>query len=54
MYKVKIWYDNGGKSLLWFLYEVVVKDVFIDEKWYFVVNRWFVVESVDGVIDVEI
>lgn len=54
VYKIKIWYNNVGKSFLWFLYQVGVKDFFIKEMWYFIVNRWFVVESFDGVIDVEV
>lgn len=54
VYKVKIWHDNSGKSPSWFLYEVVVKDISINEKWHFVANRWLAVESADGAIDVEI
>lgn len=54
LYKLKIWHDNSGKSPSWFLYQVVVKDMSTNEKWYFVANRWLAVERLDGAIDVEV
>ena len=54
LYKIEIWHDNSGKSPSWFLYQVVVKDMPTNEKWYFVANRWLAVESLDGAINIEI
>lgn len=53
-YKVNVWYDNFGKNLLWFFFEIIIEEFRIKEKWYFVVNRWFVVEKGFGEIELEL
>jgi len=54
LYKIQIWHDNSGKSPSWFLYQVVVTDMYANEKRHFVANRWLAVERLDGAIDVEV
>ena len=54
LHKIQIWHDNSGKSPSWFLYQVVVKDMYTKEKWHFVANRWLAVERLDGAIHAEI
>ena len=54
LYKIKVWHDNSGKSPSWFLYQVMVKDVSTDVKWYFVANRWLAVEKLDGAVELNL
>lgn len=53
-FKLYVWYDNFGDSLLWFFFEIVVEDFKIGEKWYFIVNWWFVVEKGFGEVEFEL
>lgn len=48
---VRVWHDNSGPSPSWHLYQIVVRHVATDKKWFFICNRWLAVESDDGTIE---
>lgn len=45
---LRIWYNNLGFSLLWYLKEVIICDLKIGCMFVFMCNCWFVVEFDDG------
>ncbi|KAK8728348.1 hypothetical protein OTU49_009244 [Cherax quadricarinatus] len=50
---MRIWHDNSGKGInaSWYLSCIVVRDVQTDEKFEFLCEQWFAVESDDGQIE---
>ena len=48
---VRVWHDNSGPSPSWHLYQIVVRHVATDKKWFFICNRWLAVERDDGTIE---
>lgn len=48
---VCVWYDNFGKSFLWFLNIIKIYDLFMQEVKIFMCFMWFVVEKGDGLVD---
>ncbi|XP_071961517.1 polycystin-1-like [Antedon mediterranea] len=50
---IRIWHDNAGKGKMqgWYLKYIVIKDLQVRKRYYFIVNRWFSVVEDDGQID---
>ena len=48
---VRVWHDNSGPSPSWHLYQIVVRHVATNKKWFFICNRWLAVEKDDGTIE---
>lgn len=45
---VELWHDNTGENPSWYVDKVTIRDVFNDEMYYFMCNRWLAVEHDDG------
>jgi len=52
LYYIRIWHDNSGKgnNAGWYLNYIIVRDIHTQEKFHFIVNRWFAVEKDDGMV----
>ncbi|XP_014667045.1 PREDICTED: polycystic kidney disease protein 1-like 2 isoform X2 [Priapulus caudatus] len=50
---VRIWHDNSGKGTFgsWYLKYITISDVQTGEKFKFIAEKWFAVESNDGQVD---
>lgn len=48
---VKVWHDNAGPSPSWHLYQIVIRHVASNKKWFFICNRWLAVEKDEGTIE---
>lgn len=49
----RIWHDNSGKGNMssWYLKHLVVHDLQTREKYYFICEKWFAVDSGDSLVD---
>lgn len=45
---IELWHDNTGENPSWYVDKVTIRDVFKDEMYYFMCNRWLAVEHDDG------
>ena len=48
---IRIWHDNTGKSPSWLLFQVVIRDIETDEKFFFLCNQWLACDMGDGQVD---
>ncbi|KAM9302054.1 polycystin-1-like protein 2 [Gastrophryne carolinensis] len=48
---VRLWHDNSGVRPSWYVNKVLVHDIELDQKWYFLCNSWLSVEVGDCVLD---
>lgn len=48
---IRVWHDNSGLSPSWNLYQIVIRHVATDQRWFFICNRWLAVEKDDGSIE---
>ena len=53
---IHIWHDNSGRgaSASWFLKYIIVRDLQTMKKFYFICQKWFVVEHDDGKVGSDI
>jgi hypothetical protein len=45
---IDLWHDNTGHDPSWYVNKVTIRDVFKDQMYYFMCNRWLAVEHDDG------
>ncbi|XP_063800339.1 polycystin-1-like protein 2 [Pseudophryne corroboree] len=48
---IRLWHDNSGARPSWYVNRVLVHDVELDQKWYFLCNSWLSVEVGDCMLD---
>ncbi|KAM4614101.1 polycystin-1-like protein 2 [Discoglossus pictus] len=48
---IRLWHDNSGDKPSWYINRVLVHDVELDQKWYFLCNSWLSIEVGDCVLD---
>ncbi|XP_040185090.1 polycystic kidney disease protein 1-like 2 [Rana temporaria] len=48
---IRLWHDNSGDKPSWYVNRVLVHDLEMDRKWYFLCNSWLSVEVGDCVLD---
>ncbi|PIO34795.1 hypothetical protein AB205_0184300, partial [Aquarana catesbeiana] len=48
---IRLWHDNSGAKPSWYVNRVLVHDLEMDRKWYFLCNSWLSVEVGDCVLD---
>ncbi|XP_069822091.1 polycystin-1-like protein 2 [Dendropsophus ebraccatus] len=51
--RIRLWHDNSGDKPSWYINRVLVHDVEIDQRWYFLCNSWLSIEVGDCVLDKE-
>nr|DBA16985.1 TPA: hypothetical protein GDO54_002506 [Pyxicephalus adspersus] len=51
MQSIRLWHDNSGAKPSWYVNRVLVNDLEMDRKWYFLCNSWLSVEVGDCVLD---
>ncbi|XP_071973672.1 polycystin-1-like protein 2 isoform X2 [Engystomops pustulosus] len=53
VHRIRFWHDNSGDKPSWYVNRVLVHDVDLDQKWYFLCNSWLSIEVGDCVLDKE-
>ncbi|XP_069463204.1 polycystin-1-like protein 2 isoform X2 [Ambystoma mexicanum] len=48
---VRLWHDNSGDRPSWYVNRVLVHDVALDQKWYFLCNSWLSIDVGECVLD---
>eukprot|EP00079_Xenopus_tropicalis_P034906 XP_017948677.1 PREDICTED: polycystic kidney disease protein 1-like 2 [Xenopus tropicalis] len=48
---IRLWHDNSGDKPSWYVNRVLVHDMELDQKWYFLCNSWLSIEVGDCVLD---
>ncbi|XP_056382167.1 polycystic kidney disease protein 1-like 2 [Hyla sarda] len=49
--RIRLWHDNSGDKPSWYVNRVLVHDVEMDQRWYFLCNSWLSIEVGDCVLD---
>ncbi|KAM4723032.1 polycystin-1-like protein 2 [Rhinophrynus dorsalis] len=49
--RIRLWHDNSGNKPSWYVNRVLVHDVEMDQKWYFLCSSWLSIEVGDCVLD---
>nr|XP_058135506.1 polycystin-1-like protein 3 [Dasypus novemcinctus] len=48
---LRLWHDNSGDRPSWYVSQVLVHDLAMDQKWYFLCNSWLSIDIGDCVLD---
>ncbi|KAI4534073.1 hypothetical protein MG293_014933 [Ovis ammon polii] len=48
---LRLWHDNSGDQPSWYVSRVLVHDLAMDRKWYFLCNSWLSIDVGDCVLD---
>ncbi|XP_037671501.1 polycystic kidney disease protein 1-like 2 [Choloepus didactylus] len=48
---LRLWHDNSGDRPSWYVSRVLVHDLTMDQKWYFLCNSWLSIDVGDCVLD---
>ncbi|KAF6078991.1 hypothetical protein HJG60_015036 [Phyllostomus discolor] len=48
---LRLWHDNSGDQPSWYVSRVLVHDLVMDRKWYFLCNSWLSIDVRDCVLD---
>ncbi|XP_006152651.1 polycystic kidney disease protein 1-like 2 isoform X2 [Tupaia chinensis] len=48
---LRLWHDNSGDRPSWYVGRVLVHDLAMDRKWYFLCNSWLSIDTGDCVLD---
>ncbi|XP_043293117.1 polycystic kidney disease protein 1-like 2 [Cervus canadensis] len=48
---LRLWHDNSGDQPSWYVSQVLVHDLAMDQKWYFLCNSWLSIDVGDCVLD---
>ncbi|KAJ1082484.1 hypothetical protein NDU88_002649, partial [Pleurodeles waltl] len=48
---IRLWHDNSGERPSWYVNRVLVHDVAVDQKWYFLCNSWLSIDVGECVLD---
>nr|KAF6411309.1 hypothetical protein HJG63_015372 [Rousettus aegyptiacus] len=48
---LRLWHDNSGDRPSWYVSRVLVHDLVMDQKWYFLCNSWLSINVGDCVLD---
>ncbi|XP_012602024.2 polycystin-1-like protein 2 [Microcebus murinus] len=48
---LRLWHDNSGERPSWYVSRVLVHDLAMDQKWYFLCNSWLSIDVGDCVLD---
>ncbi|XP_078524933.1 polycystin-1-like protein 2 [Lissotriton helveticus] len=48
---IRLWHDNSGERPSWYVNRVLVHDVALDEKWYFLCNSWLSIDVGECILD---
>ncbi|KAG9475124.1 hypothetical protein GDO78_003535 [Eleutherodactylus coqui] len=51
--RIRLWHDNSGDKPSWYVNRVLVHDVEMDQRWYFLCNSWLSIDVGDCVLDKE-
>ncbi|XP_044125233.1 polycystic kidney disease protein 1-like 2 [Bufo gargarizans] len=51
--RIRLWHDNSGDKPSWYVNRVLVHDVEMDQRWYFLCSSWLSIEVGDCVLDKE-
>ncbi|XP_064414889.1 polycystin-1-like protein 2 [Latimeria chalumnae] len=51
MQSIRLWHDNSGASPSWYVNRVIIHDMEVDQKWYFLCNSWLSIDVGDCVLD---
>ncbi|XP_043937521.1 polycystic kidney disease protein 1-like 2 [Protopterus annectens] len=48
---IRLWHDNSGSNPSWYINRVMVHDLDMDKKWYFLCNSWLSIDVGECILD---